>query len=60
MLVQVSYDLSDEATRRRELGAFEKHSGKKFVITYDTDGEEGDVTILPIERFVFEYCMDRE
>ena len=57
MLVQVSYDISDDATRRREIGALAKHTGQKILITYDTAGEERDVTILPVERFVFEYCM---
>lgn len=57
-LYQVSYDISDEKTKQRELNAF-KHlnadnSKKNILITYDTNENNDDVQVISLEKFIFE------
>ena len=57
-LYQVSYDISDEKTKNRELQAF-KHfnSDKKKIntlITYDTNESNTEIDIINLEKFIFE------
>lgn len=53
-LYQVSYDISDEKTKKRELNAFgyfkKPHESCKL-ITYDTNDTIDDVEIISFERF---------
>lgn len=57
-LYQVSYDISDEKTRQRELKAFKylnsDNSKKNILITYDTTQENETVDIVSLEKFIFE------
>ncbi len=57
-LYQVSYDISDTETKKRELNAF-KHlkldnNKKNILITYDTNESNDDVDIISLEKFIFE------
>ncbi len=61
MLVQVSYSLADTDTRVRELGAFksvasELKKAQKVVVTWDEEGHEEDVEIVPVWKFIS--CRD--
>jgi len=54
-LIQVSYDIEDEKTRKRELGAFkyfEKISLKCLLITYNTYGLEENIKVISIDDFM--------
>lgn len=54
-LYQVSYDISDEKTKKRELNAFDafKKGDESFkLITYETDEIIGEVEVVSFERFV--------
>jgi len=57
-LYQVSYDISEPKTKSRELNAFKhlnsKNSKKNTLITYDTDEDNESVTIISLEKFIFE------
>jgi len=56
-LYQVSYDISDEKTLKREIGAFDRFKKQGDVcrlITYDTNGQIGDVETLGIDMFGLE------
>jgi len=55
-LYQVSYDISDDKTRQRELKAF-KHfniDNKKTntLVTYDTDEDNDNINIISLEKFI--------
>lgn len=53
-LYQVSYDISDEKTKKRELNAFDafKKGDESFkLITYETDEIIGEVEVVSFERF---------
>ncbi len=57
MLVQVSYSLAPADTRLRELDAFksvapELENAKKVVVTWDEEGHDGDVEIVPVWKFL--------
>jgi len=56
-LYQVSYDISDEKTKARELNAFKhldpNHTRENILITYDTDEDNDTVSILSLENFIF-------
>ncbi len=57
MLVQVSYSLADADTRMRELDAFksvapELKDARKVVVTWDEDGRDGDVEVIPVWKFL--------
>ncbi len=55
-LCQVSYDISDEKTRKRELNAFsyfnKENIFKNILITYDTNEIAENVKIQSIEKFI--------
>ncbi|MCW8895653.1 ATP-binding protein [Sulfurimonas sp.] len=54
-LYQVSYDISDEKTRKRELNAFgyfKKENDKCILITYGANERIDDVEVLSIEKFL--------
>ncbi len=58
MLVQVAYSLVDDDTRMRELDAFksvasELKNAKKMVVTWDEEGREGDIEIVPVWKFLY-------
>ncbi|MDF1878398.1 ATP-binding protein [Sulfurimonas sp. SAG-AH-194-C20] len=57
-LYQVSYDIHDEKTRKRELDAFEhfnsNNTKQNTLITYDTNEENENVEIVSVEKFIFE------
>jgi predicted AAA+ superfamily ATPase len=57
-LYQVSYDISDDKTRQRELNAFKyfNKDGKKdnTLITFDTNEKNDSVNIVSVERFIFD------
>lgn len=53
-LYQVSYEISDDKTKKRELGAFgyfKKEYDTCKLITYDTNEQIDDVEIISFERF---------
>ncbi len=57
MLVQVSYSLVDAGTRKRELNAFnsvalELKNAQKMLVTWDEEGREGDIEIVPVWKFL--------
>ncbi len=57
MLMQVSYSLTDAETRKRELAAFksvapELKNAKKMIVTWDEEGREGDIEIVPVWKFL--------
>ena len=63
-LYQVSYDISDEKTKNRELQAF-KHfnSDKKKIntlITYDTNESNTEIDIINLEKFIFKLDDKRQ
>ena len=56
-LYQVSYEMNNEKTRKRELEAF-KHLDpeskmKHSVVTYDENGTENGIEIVSLENFIF-------
>ncbi len=57
-LYQVSYDISDEKTKSRELNAFKhfnsNHKKKNTLITYDTNESDEEIAIISLEKFIFE------
>ncbi len=57
-LFQVSYDIKDEKTKKRELGAFANfkfyHEVKHRLLTYDTNGEIDEVKIMSYIDFILE------
>jgi len=57
-LYQVSYDITDEKTKSRELNAFEYFNSENkktnTLITYDTNEEHEDVRIISLEKFIFD------
>jgi uncharacterized protein len=56
-LYQVSYDISDEKTKKRELAAFghfKKQDDKCRLVTYDTDEQNGEVEVLSATKFLLE------
>ena len=57
-LIQVAFSIEDKSTFKREVDAFSKYSGKKVLITYDTNETYKDIEIISIENFIFEYCLD--
>ena len=54
-LIQVSYDISDEKTIKRELNAFKNfaYQKEKLLITYDTTKTFDDVKAINFEEFIF-------
>jgi len=54
---QVSYDISDEKTRKQEFGAFEhfgsENKTKNILITYNTNKDVENINIVSIEKFIF-------
>jgi predicted AAA+ superfamily ATPase len=55
-LYQVSYDISDNKTLKRELSAFNHFDFKnanKFLITYDINDKIEDIEVMSFENFVF-------
>jgi len=58
-LIQVSYDIEDEKTKKREIEAFKNYKGKKILITYNSNEDLKDIEIISIENFIFKYCMDK-
>ena len=55
-LIQVSYNIENDKTRKRELNAF-KHFKKKSetncqLITYDTNEKLGDIDIISIDKLL--------
>jgi len=61
-LYQVSYDISEEKTRKRELNAFEyfnsENKAKNILITYDTNDDVENINIVSIEKFIFNTLKD--
>lgn len=56
-LYQVSYAIDDEKTKKREMEAFEyfKTQGRRScLITFDTSGSDGELEIVPVDRFAIE------
>lgn len=56
-LYQVSYDISDEKTQKRELSAFEhfkQQEKRRRLVTYDTNGRIGDVDVVGFDIFAVE------
>ena len=56
-LYQVSYDITDEKTKHRELNAFKHFNSDNTktnkLITYDTNANYEDVDIISLEEFIF-------
>ena len=54
-LIQVSYDISDEKTRNRELNAFKyfDQTKVKLLITYDTTKTFDDIEAVKLEQFIY-------
>ncbi|WP_321777502.1 DUF4143 domain-containing protein [Sulfurimonas sp.] len=56
VLTQVSYDISDDKTKKRELNAFKhfkKNDKEKFqLITYDTDETIDNVKVVSIDKYL--------
>ncbi len=56
-LYQVSYDITDEKTKKRELDAFKylnhDNSNKNILITYDTNKHNDTIDIVSLEKFIF-------
>jgi len=56
-LYQVAYDIEDEKTRKRELGAFKHFKNKDTqackLITFDTNNVVDDIEVLSFDEFVF-------
>jgi len=57
-LIQVSFDLNDEKTFKREINAFSNKNGKKIIITYDTNDTYKDIEIISVENFIFNLLSD--
>lgn len=56
-LYQVSYDITDEKTKKRELSAFghfKKQDDKCKLITYDTDEQNGEIEVDGAAKFLLE------
>lgn len=56
-LYQVSYDISDEKTKKRELnafGEFKKENDRCILITYDANDTINGVKVISIDRFLLE------
>ena len=57
-LYQVSYDISDDKTRKREMDAFKFLDSQSklnhYIITYDENRIEDDIQIESLEKFIFE------
>lgn len=54
---QVSYEIDDEKTRKRELHSFKhfnKNNNKNVLITYDTNEQLEDTKIISLDKFIFE------
>jgi len=56
-LYQVSYDITEEKTRKRELNAFEhfnsENKAKNILITYDMNEDLENINIVSFENFIF-------
>jgi len=56
-LYQVSFDISDEKTKLREVNAFSyfnsEHRYKNILITYNTNETMGDIKVVSFEKFIF-------
>jgi predicted AAA+ superfamily ATPase len=54
-LIQVSYDISDEKTRNRELNAFKyfDQTKQKLLITYDTTKNFDNIEAVKLEQFIY-------
>ncbi|OHD98906.1 MAG: ATPase [Sulfurimonas sp. RIFCSPHIGHO2_12_FULL_36_9] len=54
---QVSYDISEEKTRKREVNAFSyfnsENKTKNILITYNTNEDVENINIVSIEKFIF-------
>ncbi len=60
-LVQVSYDIDDEKTSKRELNAFnyfDKISSIRLLITYDVNESVDSVDIVSVENFILNLSRD--
>jgi len=59
---QVSYDISEEKTRKRELNAFSyfwsENKTKNILITYNTNEDVENINIISIEKFIFNTLKD--
>lgn len=56
-LYQVSYDLSDEKTKKREFRAFEQYkniSKENVLVTYDLDKTIDDITVIRLDSFLLQ------
>jgi len=61
-LYQVAYDISEEKTKKREVGAFahfKKEGELCKLITYDTHGKIDDVDVLSFDTFAFSMGNER-
>ena len=56
-LYQVSYDITEEKTRKRELNAFEhfnsENKAKNILFTYDMNEDLENINIVSFENFIF-------
>ena len=56
-LYQVSYEMSNAKTRKRELEAFKyldpESKSKHYMVTYDENGTENGIEIVSLENFIF-------
>jgi len=63
-LYQVSYDMSDEKTRKREIDAFKsldsENKCKHLIITYDENSVNDDIEIESLENFIFKTGQEHE
>jgi len=54
-MYQVSFDISEEKTKNREINGFQyfqfHHKTKKYLITYDTNESINDIDIISIDKF---------
>ncbi len=57
-LYQVSYDISNEKTRKREMDAFKyldsQNNSKHYIITYNENGVKDDIQIESLEQFILQ------
>jgi len=58
LLIQVSFNIEDNETKKREINAFNNYKGKKILITYENNEIIDDIEIISIENFIFKYCME--
>ncbi|MCK9161526.1 MAG: ATP-binding protein [Arcobacteraceae bacterium] len=60
-LYQVSFDISDEKTKQREINAFsyfnDKNKYKNILITYDTNMTLEGVEVVSFEKFIFSLSL---